>query len=113
MIDDVKKYIDKQEPTKKEVINELRNLLKKNLPDITETMKWGVICYEDLYYIAALKDYVNIGFSILGLSKAEIKLFDGAGKTMRHKKIRSTKDVNKELVKLIKFVKKKCKPVHG
>ena len=76
-------------------------------------MKWGVICYEDLFYVVALKDYVNMGFSVLGLLKDEAGKFEGSGKTMKHLSISSMKDVDeKKLVELIKLVKKKAKPVH-
>lgn len=67
----------------------------------------------DKFYIAALKDRVHVGFAITGLSKDEIGLFEGTGKTMRHIKIHSVKDINeKKLVQLIKLVDKKakCKP---
>jgi hypothetical protein len=56
---------------------------------------------------------VHVGFSISGLNKEEISLFEGSGKTMRHIKIPSLKDIDEEnLVKLIKIVDKKaiCKP---
>lgn len=113
MINEIEEYISKQEPLKSKIINELRRILLKTLPGIEERMKWGVICYEDLYYIVALKDYVNMGFSVLGLSKEEAKLFEGTGKTMKHISVSSINDINeKKIVELIKLVKKKCKPVH-
>jgi hypothetical protein len=57
-----------------------------------------------------LKNHVNIGFSINGLSEDELKLFEGTGKTMRHIKIHTLEDVNeKKLVHLIELVKNKAK----
>ena len=56
---------------------------------------------------------MHVGFAINGLSKEEIGLFEGSGKTMRHIKIHSLDDIDTEkLVKLIKLVDKKaiCKP---
>ena len=46
-------------------------------------MKLGVPWYEGKYYIVALKDRVNLGFSLKGLSKEEVSLFKGGGKTMK------------------------------
>jgi hypothetical protein len=68
----------------------------------------GVPWYEGKYYIVALKDRVNLGFSLENLSKEEKALLEGAGKTMRHIKIRSLKDINeKEIVRLLRIVNKK------
>lgn len=68
----------------------------------------GVPWYEGNYYIVALKDHVNLGFSLENLSKEEKALLEGAGKTMRHIKIRSLKDINeKEIVRLLRIVNKK------
>ncbi|MEJ2244040.1 MAG: DUF1801 domain-containing protein [Candidatus Bathyarchaeota archaeon] len=61
------------------------------------------------FYIVALKNHVNVGFSNTGLSEDENKLFEGTGETMRHIKIRSFKVVNeKKLVELIELVNKKA-----
>ncbi len=65
------------------------------------------------FYIAAMKDRVHVGFAVTGLIREDIALFEGSGKTMRHIKMHSVKDVDeKKLVKLIKIVDKKaiCKP---
>lgn len=62
------------------------------------------------FYIGALKDHVNLGFAISGLTKEEADLFEGQGKTMRHIKIRTIQDIDKEkLAKLLKMVHKRSK----
>jgi hypothetical protein len=56
---------------------------------------------------------VHVGFAITGLTKEEINLFEGGGKTMRHIKIYSLDEIDEEkLVKLIELVDKKavCHP---
>ena len=111
----VDEYINKQKSPQKEICQKLRELVLKTVPDINEEMRVGVPCYghtkEDIcgkYYIAALKDHVNLGFSLKGLSKEEIKLFEGTGKTMKHIKVYSLKEMDeKKIVKLIKLVKEK------
>ena len=71
-------------------------------------MKLGVPWYEGKYYIVALKTHVNLGFSLKGLSKEEIELFKGGGKTMKHIKLYSLKEIDeKEIVKLLRMVEKK------
>ena len=72
-------------------------------------MKWGVPAFADgKFYIVALKDHVNLGFSSQGLTKEELKLFDGGGKTMRHIEVVKTIDIdNERIVKLLKLVDSK------
>ena len=103
----VEDYIEKQKSPQKEICQKLRKIILKTFPDIKEEMKMGVPWYEGKYYIVALKDHVNIGFSLKGLSKKEQELFEGSGKTMKHIKIYSLKEIDDEkIIKLLKVVKK-------
>jgi hypothetical protein len=106
----VDEYMNKQKSLQKEICKRVRKIILKTFPSIKEEMKWGVPVYGDgKYYIGALKDNVNLGFSIKGLSKKQIELFEGGGKTMRHIKIFSLKDIDeKKIVKLLKVVKRGC-----
>ncbi len=110
----VEEYIEKQESPQKEIILKLREIFLKTLPNCLEKKTWGVVVLgNDKFYIGAIKNRVHVGFAITGLSKEEIKLFEGSGKTMRHIKIHSMDDIDeKKLVKLIKMVDKKttCNP---
>jgi hypothetical protein len=102
----VTEYIKKQKSPQKEICQELRLIIFKTFPKIKEEMQWGVPAYGSKYYIVALKDHVNIGFSIKGLSKEELSLFSGSGKTMRTIEIHSLKDVDeKKIVKLMKIIR--------
>lgn len=76
-------YIEKQKSPEREICQRLRDILLKTFPDIQEEYKLGVPWYEGKYYIVALKNYVNLGFSLKGLSGEEVKLFEGGGKTMK------------------------------
>ena len=105
---EVEKYIEKQKSPQKEICHELRTIILKTFPDIKEEMKMGVPWYEGRYYIVALKDHVNLGFSLKGLSKKEIELFEGGGKTMKHIKLYSLNEIDeKKIVKLLRVVEKK------
>ena len=105
----VDEYIEKQKSPQKEIIQKVRNIFLKTLPNCEEKKAWGVITFTDgKFYIGAMKNRVHVGFAINGLSKEEIGLFEGSGKTMRHIKIHTLEDINeKKLVKLIKLVDKK------
>jgi len=110
----VNEYIEKQKSPQKEILQKVRKVFQKTLPNSEEKMRWGVITFEaGKFYIAAMKNRVHVGFAITGLGKDEISLFEGSGKTMRHIKIPILEDVDeKKLVKLIEMVNKKaiCKP---
>jgi len=106
---EVDDYIEKQKSPQKEICRNLRQIILEEFPGIKEEMKLGVPWYEDKYYIVALKDHVNLGFSIKGLSKEEVALFEGNGKTMKHVKVYSVNEIDKvKIVRLLKVVKKGC-----
>ena len=107
MDEGVEKYIEKQISPQKEIIQKLRKIILKTFPDINEEMKLGVPWYQGKYYIVALKDHVNLGFSLKGLSEKEKRLFEGSGKTMKHIKIYSLKDIDeKKVVKLLRVTER-------
>ena len=104
-------YISKQDSPQKEICQNLRRLLLKTFPDAKEEMKWGVPTFADgKFYIVALKDHVNLGFSIKGLTKEDMALFDGGGKTMKHIKVDKIKNMDeKRIIELLKLVDKKAR----
>ena len=110
----VEEYIEKQKSPQKEIIQKVRKIFQKTLPSVEEKKTWGVIVFSGgKFYIGAIKNRVHVGFAINGLSKEEIDLFEGSGKTMRHIKIHSLEEIDEgKLVKLIRLVDKKaiCKP---
>lgn len=103
-------YIEKQNSPQKEILQKVREIFLETLPNCEEKMAWGVITFASKkFYIAAMKNRVHVGFSIIGLSEDEISLFEGNGKTMRHIKIPTLKDIDKTmLVKMIEMVDKKA-----
>ena len=107
---EVDRYIERQKSPQKEILSRVRKIFLKTLPGCNEKMAWGVPVFsEGKFYIAALKNQVNVGFAINGLSKEEIGLFEGSGKTMRHIKIHSLEAIDeKKIGKLIKLVEKKA-----
>lgn len=105
----VLEYIKEQDSPQKEICSNLRDFIFEIFPNIKEEMKWWVPTYgEEMYYIVALKDHVNIGFLINNFTKDEIDLLQGQWKTMRHLEINSLNEIDKEkIVKLLKIVKNK------
>lgn len=104
----VDQYIKKQKSLQQEICQHLRKIILEVFPNIKEEMKWGVPAFaEDLYYIVALKDHVNLGFFSKGLSKEELALFDGGGKITKHIEVRSLEMDRERIVKLLKLVKER------
>jgi hypothetical protein len=105
----VEAYIGKQNSPQKERCQKLRSLIHETLPGIKEEMKWGVPTFGDgKFYIVALKDHVNLGFSLKGLSEEEVGLLEGDGKTMRHIEIAQEKDIDtQKIVDLLRLVHSK------
>jgi len=101
----VQKYIEKQKSPLKEICLKLREIILKTFPDAKEEMKWGLPTFSaGKFYVAAMKNQVNLGFSIKGLTDKQIALFEGSGKTMRHIKIRTLSDIDeKKISKLLKI----------
>lgn len=94
----IDKYIDDQKSPQKEICRELRRIIFEAIPGVKEEMKMGVPWYEDKVYLAAMSDYVNISFSLKGLSYELQQQLNGNGKTMKHLAIRSVHDINKEQI---------------
>jgi hypothetical protein len=106
---EVDEYFNKQKSPQKEICRKLRRLIFDTFPGIEEEMKWGVPAYGNgKYYIVALKDHVNLGFSLKGIAKEDMALFDGGGKTMKHIEISSLKNIDKKrIIGLLELVKGK------
>jgi hypothetical protein len=110
---EVTAYIKKQKSPMREIAESLRKIVLQTFPKIEEEMKMGVPWYEGKFYIVALKDSVNLGFSVQGLDKKEMDFFKGKGEYMRHLKMKSLEDIDeKDLVKLLKLVKRKTVEYH-
>jgi hypothetical protein len=104
----VEKYIENQKSPQREIVQRLRDIILKTLPDIKEEFKMGVPWYEGKFYVVALRDHVNLGFSVKGLSEQEKALFEGKGKIMRHVKFYSLEDVDDARVaRLVRLVAEK------
>ena len=99
MSNTVDDYINKQVSPQKEILRKLRTLILKTFPDAREEMKWGVPAFADgKFYIVALKNHVNLGFSSAGLTPEEITLFDGGGKTTKHIQIVAADEIDEERI---------------
>ena len=95
----VEQYIEGQKSPQREICRALRCLILKTVPGVYEEMYMGVPWYEDKVYIVALKDHVNIGFSLRALPKQMQILLEGSGKTMKHIAISSVAEIDEKQIK--------------
>ncbi len=98
MDEQVEQYIERQRSPQKEIVRRLRKIILRTFPDIKEEMKMGVPWYEGKLHVVALRSHVNLGFCLKGLSEKEKRLLEGSGRTMRHIKIHSLKDIDDKKV---------------
>ncbi|MGH2472535.1 MAG: DUF1801 domain-containing protein [Candidatus Limnocylindria bacterium] len=93
------RYFAEQAPEKRALLEELRALVMKGVPDAQSSLKWGVPFYQrngkSICSLAAFKEHVGINFfappSVLVDPK---KKLEGGGKTMRMLKVRSPEDID-------------------
>jgi hypothetical protein len=104
-MNEVDHYLRKQKLPQREISQKLREIIFESIPDVKEEMKWGVPTYADgRFYIVALRDHVNLGISLKGLSHKKQKLLEGSGKTMKHIEVRSIEEIKeKKVAELLKL----------
>ena len=92
-------YFAQQAPEKRALLEDLRALVMKGVPDAQSSLKWGVPFYQrngkSICSLAAFKEHVGINFfappTVLVDPK---KKLEGGGKTMRMLKVRSPEDID-------------------
>jgi hypothetical protein len=92
-------YFAEQPPDKRALLEKLRSLVEKGIPDAEASIKWGVPIYQrngrNVCALASFKDHVAINFfappSVL-IDPG--KKLEGAGKTSRLLKVRTAGDID-------------------
>ena len=110
MDEKVSQYFQKQSLHHQAILRQLREILLTTFPGISESFQWGVPMYDGgRFYLAALKNQVNLGVSIVGLDKEDIARFEGGDKTARLIKVFDLLDEaqKQNLIPLLILVKHK------
>lgn len=92
-------YLAGQAPEQRALLEKLRSLVRKALPDADVLIKWGVPCYavngKNICALASFKDHVGLNiFAPPALLADPGKKLDGAGKTSRMLKVRAASDID-------------------
>jgi len=95
----VESYFAQQPADKRAMLEKLRALVKKGVPDAKSSIKWGVPFYQrngsNVCALAVFKDYVGINFFAPPEALVDpSKKLEGAGKGNRMLKVRSTADID-------------------
>lgn len=91
------------------ILNLVRHLIFKAVPDIKEEFKWNMPVYRQnklCCYISIHKDHINLGFYKGVLLSDSDQLLEGTGKELRHYKIRTLHDVDRKNITL--WIKEAC-----
>lgn len=95
----VDSYFAEQPPEKRALLEKLRALVARAVPDADASIKWGVPFYQrsgkNVCSIAAFKEHVGINF----FASPDVlvdpgKKLEGGGKTMRMLKVRTASDID-------------------
>jgi hypothetical protein len=93
------RYFAEQSPEKRALLEKMRSVVRKALPDADVSIKWGVPFYQrngkNVCSLAAFKENVAITFFAPPSALADPKKkLEGSGKTMRMYKVRSASDID-------------------
>lgn len=94
-------YINTSEKHK-ETLEALRQLVHDTVPAAKEEFKWSRPVFrsdKDFAYLKTAKAYVTLGFFEFDKLNDPKGLLEGTGKDMRHIKIKTVQDIDRELLK--------------
>lgn len=96
-------YVARQNPALVKVVDAIRALVRKTIPQSTEAMNpWGVPVFEwngPLFYLRVGKTHVTFGFARGSAIKDPNKLLEGEGKNLRHIKISEVAQIKEPKLK--------------
>jgi hypothetical protein len=97
--DPVAAYLAQQPPDKRALLEKLRALVVKTLPDAKASIKWGVPIYQrngrNICALASFKEHVGLNFFAPPEALVDPKKkLEGGGKTSRMLKVRTAGDID-------------------
>ena len=92
-------YLKDQRPKNQTIIRALRRFVKKEQPQLTESVKWGNGCWlgtkHPVVYVYSDKAWVQFGFFRGSSLKDPKGLLEGNGQYVRHIKVRGPSDIDR------------------
>ena len=102
---DVDSYISRVDPKLRSQFQKLRLIIKKALPGVSESVKWGVPYYSlDGVGVASIADYSgHVNLYLMQGAELSSHLLEGTGKGMRHITVKTLAEVKEtEFVRLLR-----------
>ncbi len=96
----VSEYIETAPAGQQESLETIRKLIHESVPGVSEEIKWGFPVFaktRDFAYLRFAKNHTTLGFYNIDKITDNENVLEGSGNTLRHVKIKSLKDINKEL----------------
>lgn len=91
-------FIRRASPAVRPILRDLRELVRHELPEAKEEIKWGRPVYSlnrIVCYLAAAEDHANLGF-YRGIDLQDPKgLLEGDGKKLRHIKVYKREEIRR------------------
>jgi hypothetical protein len=95
-------YIYNAQAAQKEIMEAIRQLIQESVPGVVEEFKWSRPVFKldkEMAYLKTAKAYVTLGFSNAEKLSDPQNRLEGTGKDMRHVKLKSMQDIDRELFK--------------
>jgi hypothetical protein len=98
-------YLAAQTAANQALIRRLRALVKRAAPALVESVKWGNGCWvkgpKPVAFVYAAPDHVQFGFFAGSALKDPKKLLQGAGRYVRHVKVRATSALDAQALRAL------------
>ncbi len=102
---EVDAWVNRLRNPQRQLVDDLRRLIRDAAPELQETMKWGQPCYvagrENVAYLAPIADRVNFGFFRGADLRDPQHHLDGTGKKLRHVRVWLDKEIPKDALKAL------------
>jgi len=96
-------FIEKLDAEQTKIAKQLRALILDNFPELEEIYSWKMPVYthkgNKIVYLQSSKPGINLGFNEGANIHEPKELFQGGGKSMRHIKVLSLKDIDETYFK--------------
>lgn len=84
-----------------ETLRELRELIHKTVPNVSEEIKWNMPVFsngKNFAYLRFTKKHVTLGFYNIEKIKDPDNMLEGEGNTLKHIKIKSKDEIQPKLI---------------
>ena len=98
-------YLADQSPKNRTIIRALRAFVRREEPDLTDSVKWGNGCWvgkkDPVVYVYSDDGYVQFGFFRGAALEDPKKLLEGKGQYVRHIKVRKAAEIDARAFKAL------------